>query len=180
MDRRFTTTGNGRKPRGAEASPPPGIRKPLPPHLFDVHGTNAETRWEALRGEDYLTPEHLFFVRNHTATPLIDAATWRLTLWGDGLRGGPVSFTYDDILGMPAETVTAFIECAGNGRRLYGEQQRQQVSGTPWRLGAVGVARWRGVRLATLLDRAGMSDSAVALMPRGLDADYVEAGENLG
>ncbi|MFI9576238.1 sulfite oxidase [Microbispora rosea] len=180
----FTEDGPGVR-RGArrtapEAAPPPGIRKPLPPRLFDVHGTNAETRWEALRGEDYLTPDDLFFVRNHTATPLIDAATWRLTLWGDALRGGPVAFTYRDLLGMPAETLTAFIECAGNGRRLYGEQQNQEVPGTPWRLGAVGVARWRGVRLATLLERAGMSDGAVALMPRGLDADYVEAGENLG
>ncbi|GGO22771.1 hypothetical protein GCM10010116_45970 [Microbispora rosea subsp. aerata] len=180
MDRRFTTTENGQGARAERTRAPSGVRKPLPPHLFAVHGTNAETRWEALRGEDYLTPDDLFFVRNHTATPLIDAERWRLTLWGDGLRGGPVSFTYDDILGMPAESVTAFIECAGNGRRLYGEQQEQQVSGTPWRLGAVGVARWRGVRLATLLERAGMSDRAVALMPRGLDADYVEAGENLG
>ncbi len=168
-------------PRTApETETPPGVRKPLPPRLFTVHGTNAETRWEALRGEDYLTPGGLFFVRNHTATPLIDAATWRLTLWGDALRGGPVAFTYRDLLGMPAETVTAFIECAGNGRRLYGEQQNEEVTGTPWGLGAVGVARWRGVRLATLLERAGMSDRAVALMPRGLDADYVEAGENLG
>ncbi|WP_169950942.1 sulfite oxidase [Microbispora sp. H11081] len=183
MDTRSTTVPYGGEPRRAAPAAPhtrPGIRKPLPPRLFAVHGTNAETRWEALRGAGYLTPDGLFFVRNHTTTPLIDAAAWRLTLWGDGLDGGPVSYTYRDILGMPAETVTAFIECAGNGRRLYGEQQGEEAPGTPWRLGAVGVARWRGVRLATLLRRAGMSDRAVALMPRGLDDDYVEAGENLG
>ncbi|WP_327046456.1 molybdopterin-dependent oxidoreductase [Microbispora sp. NBC_01189] len=195
MDPRFTTTTTtddreaGRKtgrrmPGEGEPPPPPvsppGIRKPLPARLFAVHGTNAETRWEALRGEGDLTPDRLFFVRNHTSTPLIDAGSWRLTLWGSGLRGGPVSFTYRDLLAMPAEEVTAFLECAGNGRSLYGEQQGEEVSGTPWRLGAVGVARWRGVPLAALLGRAGMTARAVALMPRGLDPDYVEGGENLG
>ncbi|MBB2747239.1 UNVERIFIED_ORG: DMSO/TMAO reductase YedYZ molybdopterin-dependent catalytic subunit [Microbispora rosea subsp. rosea] len=176
---RVTTTTDGTTPLPV-AGGRPGIRKSLPPGTFAVHGTNAETRWEALRGEDYLTPEHLFFVRNRTTTPLIDAATWRLTLWGTGLRAGPVAFTYRDLLEMPPETATAFIECAGNGRRFYGEQQNQKVSGTRWRLGAVGVACWRGVRLAALLERAGMTAAAVALMPRGLDAEYVEGGENLG
>src|SRR3712207_7461646 len=45
----------------------------------------------------------------------------------------------------------SFVECAGNGRRFFSSQQRQTVSGTAWGLGAVGVARWLGVRLATVL-----------------------------
>ncbi len=44
------------------------IVKPLPPETFVRHGTNAETRWEALRGIGHHTPNDLFFVRNHTAT----------------------------------------------------------------------------------------------------------------
>jgi hypothetical protein len=65
------------------------ILKPLPPELFTVFGTNAETKWEALHGQGYHTPIDRFFVRNHTATPTIDAATWRLKLFGSGLHGNP-------------------------------------------------------------------------------------------
>ncbi|WP_141577086.1 sulfite oxidase [Actinomadura sp. WMMA1423] len=170
-------------PRPASAAA--GIVKPLPPELFIPQGTNAEMRWEAMRGQGYLTPADRFFVRNHVATPLIDARTWRLRLWGTGLRGAPaedrpVEFTYEDLLRLPSETVTAFIECTGNGRGFYTSQQGQEVSGTAWRLGAVGVARWRGVRLATVLRRAGITPEAVDILPRGLDAEFVDKGENLG
>ncbi|HEX6358424.1 sulfite oxidase [Actinophytocola sp.] len=161
------------------------IVKPLPAETFDVHGTNAETRWGALAGTGNLVPIDRFFVRNHTRTPLLSADTWRLQLFGTGLRGAPtadnpVEFSYQDLLYLPAETVTARIECAGNGRSFYTTQQNQTVSGTPWRLGAVGVARWRGVRLATVLERAGLRASAVDVLPQGLDPDFVAGGVNLG
>lgn len=177
--------GLGTAAAGAAADAASGIVKPLPPELFIPHGTNAEMRWDAMRGQGHLTPADRFFVRNHVATPLIDARTWRLRIWGSGLRGSPgedrpVEFTYDHLRRLPAETVTAFIECTGNGRGFYTSQQGQQVSGTPWRLGAVGVARWRGVRLSTVLRLAGVTRSAVDILPRGLDAEYVDKGENLG
>ncbi|WP_019630769.1 sulfite oxidase [Actinomadura atramentaria] len=167
-------------PDAAAAEDGAGIVKPLPPELFVPRGTNAETRWEAMLGQGYLTPVDRFFVRNHVATPRIDARAWRLRIWGDGLRGGPVEFTYDALRRLPAETLTARIECTGNARSLFTTQQGQRVSGTAWGLGAVGVARWRGVRLSVLLERAGISRRAVDVMPRGLDADYVDGGVNLG
>ena len=34
-----------------------GIVKPLPPEWFIPHGTNAEMRWEAMRGQGYLVAE---------------------------------------------------------------------------------------------------------------------------
>ncbi|MGW4087826.1 sulfite oxidase [Streptomyces sp. NPDC004822] len=170
-------------PRTAHAAGP--IVKPLPPEWFIQRGTNAETRWEALRGTGHHTPNERFFVRNHTATPVLDAADWRLRLWGDGLRGAPaedrpVEFGYDDLRALPSVTRTAFVECAGNGRSHYTTQQGETVSGTAWTLGAIGVARWRGVRLADVLRRAGLSRHAVDVQPRGLDAEYVSEGESLG
>jgi DMSO/TMAO reductase YedYZ molybdopterin-dependent catalytic subunit len=169
-------------PAAAAAGP---LVKPLPPELFDVHGTNAETRWEALRGQGYLTPVDRFFVRDHTSTPVLDAGSWRLRLFGSGLRGAPtaakpVEFTYRDLRELPSETITAVLECAGNGRSFFTGQQGQAVSGTAWKLGAVGVARWRGVRLATVLARAGLTRHAVDVLPEGLDPDYVTGGVNLG
>ncbi|MGW3506451.1 molybdopterin-dependent oxidoreductase [Streptomyces sp. NPDC000994] len=177
---------------GAALPPPylahaadPTIVKPLPPEWFIRRDTNAETRWEALRGTGHHTPNELFFVRNHTATPVLDAAHWRLRLWGSGLRGAPredspVEFGYDDLRALPAVTRTAFVECAGNGRSYFTTQQGETVTGTPWTLGAIGVARWRGVRLADVLRKAGLSSYAVDAQPRGLDAEYFSGGENLG
>ncbi|MFF7858869.1 molybdopterin-dependent oxidoreductase [Streptomyces sp. NPDC007904] len=171
-------------PRPARAAGTP-IVKPLPPESFIQRGTNAETRWEALRGTGHHTPNELFFVRNHTATPVLDAHDWRLRLWGSGLRSAPgedraVEFGYDDLRALPAVTRTAFVECAGNGRGYYTAQQGETVTGTSWTLGAVGVARWRGVRLADVLRKAGLSSRAVDVQPRGLDAEYVSGGESLG
>ncbi|MGW1963775.1 sulfite oxidase [Streptomyces sp. NPDC001935] len=172
----------GVRPAHAIDSP---IVKPLPAEWFIQRGTNAETRWEALSGTGHHTPNERFFVRNHTATPVLNADDWRLRLWGSGLRGNPgedrpVEFGYDDLRALPAVTRTAFVECAGNGRSYYTTQQGDTVTGTAWTLGAVGVARWRGVRLADVLRRAGLSSRAVDVQPRGLDAEYVSGGESLG
>jgi DMSO/TMAO reductase YedYZ molybdopterin-dependent catalytic subunit len=156
------------------------ILKPLPPELFTVYGTNAETRWEALRGRGYLVPVDRFFVRNHTVTPVIDADSWRLRLFGTGLRGGPVEFTYAQLRALPSRTHTAYVECAGNGRSFFTTQQGQAVSGTAWKLGAIGVARWRGVPLSTVLRKAGLTPDAVDVLPQGLDPDFVSGGVNLG
>lgn len=165
----------------AHAATSPGIVKPLPDDVFTVRGTNAETRFDALADTGPLTPASHFFIRNHTATPRLDAAAWRLTVWGDGLTGGAREFTLADLKELPSTTRTAFVECAGNGRSLFQTQQGQPVSGTAWTLGAIGTARWRGVRLAEVLRRAGLSRRAVDVMPRGLDDDYVTAdGANLG
>ncbi|MFD5062886.1 sulfite oxidase [Streptomyces sp. NPDC058394] len=167
-------------PARAADSPAPGIVKPLPPELFTVRGTNAETNFAALRSTGLLTPADRFFVRNHTVTPRIDAAGWRLTVWGSGLTGPAVDFTYDQLRALPSVTRTAFVECAGNARSFYSTQQNQQVSGTAWTLGAIGTARWRGVRLADVLRRAGIGRNAVDVLPRGLDNEVVSDGTNLG
>ncbi|OON30366.1 MULTISPECIES: molybdopterin-dependent oxidoreductase [unclassified Micromonospora] len=173
------------RPAADAGDGPPGIVKPLPPQLFARHDTNAEMRWEAMAGQGYVVPTDRFFVRNHTHTPRIDAGTWRLSLFGDGLRGAPtrdrpVEFGYDDLRGLPAERVTALVECAGNGRRFFAGQQGRPTPGVAWGLGGVGVAHWRGVRLAEVLRRAGLTGAAVDVMPEGLDPEYVTGGVNLG
>ncbi|MFD4481267.1 sulfite oxidase [Streptomyces sp. NPDC058471] len=160
----------------------PGIVKPLPADRFTIRGTNAETKFEALAGTGYHTPASHFFVRNHTATPRLDAKTWSLKIWGDGLKGGRArEFTLADLERLPSTSRTAFVECAGNGRSFFTTQQGQPASGTAWTLGAIGNARWRGVRLSDVLRLAGVSRHAVDVMPSGLDAEYVtDDGTNLG
>ena len=161
------------------------IVKPLPPDWFIDHGSNAEMRWESVPGLGYLVPNQRFFVRDHTSTPLIDARTWTLKLWGDGLRGErtparPVSFDYEQLRCLPSVEIPAAIECAGNGRSLFARQQGTGMEGTQWGLGAVGVASWRGVPLGEVLERAGIVSGAVDVMPWGLDDSYVTGGVDHG
>jgi DMSO/TMAO reductase YedYZ molybdopterin-dependent catalytic subunit len=145
-----------------------GIVKPTPPELFRLLGTNAEMLWEAMAGQGYLTGIDRFFVRNHTATPTIDAKSWRLRIEGSGVKKS-VDLNYAQIVKMRRVTMTRFVECAGNGRSFFASQQGTPASGSQWRLGAVGVAEWTGVPLCDVLDRAGLLTSAVDVMPEGLD-----------
>jgi DMSO/TMAO reductase YedYZ molybdopterin-dependent catalytic subunit len=66
------------------------------------------------------------------------------------------------------------LECAGNGRTLYDKLYGRPAAGTRWGLGAFGVAEWRGVPLAALLERAGLRPSAVDVLVSGLDTPVIE------
>lgn len=160
------------------------ILKPLPPDRFidyredgggePVGATgdqalNAETRWEAMADADYLTPNGLFFVRSHAPTPRIDRAGWELRVGGPGVVR-EMTLGYEDLLGLPRVSVVQALECAGNGRRLFEERQGKVAPGTPWRLGAIGVAEWTGVPLGEVLLRAGVREGARDVMLEGLDA----------
>lgn len=159
-----------------------GIRKPLPPERFvdfregeaepdDPTGDqtfNAEMRWEAMAGKGYLTPVGSFFVRSHAPTPRIDPAAWTLRVEGPGVKR-PLELGYDDLSRMPHLSLVRALECAGNGRAFFEEVQRKGADGTPWRLGAIGVAEWTGVPLWEVLERAGLKETAREVMLEGLD-----------
>ena len=66
--------------------------------------------------------------------------------------------------------MTAFVECAGNGRSAFASQEGTPAPGTAWGLGAIGVARWAGVPLREILERAGVRADAVDVMAEGLDS----------
>lgn len=158
--------------------PPRGIVKPLAPELFLDHRLdgsgehNAEMRWGSVEADDYLTPNDRFYVRSHGATPLIDPGDWRLRIGGSA-AGRPMELTYDELLAMDSVTVVRALECAGNGRVMFGPSHGRFPPGTPWSLGAIGVAEWTGVPLADLLGRAGMRSEAVEVLAEGLDAPRV-------
>ncbi|NPC95500.1 sulfite oxidase [Nocardioides sp. zg-DK7169] len=172
---------------GAPATPAPAgpILKPLPADRFIVHGTNAEMRWGAVRAREELTAQADLFVRNHTRTPVIDAATYRLRVHGDGLarpraEDDALVLGLRELRRLPRTTITATHECTGNGRRFFDSQQGTPASGTPWGLGAVGAVRWEGVLLRDLLDRVGIRRDAVSVMATGLDDPFVSGGVDHG
>lgn len=153
----------------AEAQTAPAVVvKPAPVELFNDYGSNKEMRWEAMYQRGYLTPTELFFIRNHTKTPRIDVASWRLRVEGSGV-GRPLDLSFDDLVGLPSVSVIRYVECAGNGRSFFESANGKKAQGTQWKLGAVGVAEWTGVPLREVLDRAGLKPSARDVMPQGLD-----------
>lgn len=161
------------------------IVKPRPAELFIDHDNNAEMRWESAENQRFATENDRFFVRNHTRTPLIDAASYRLRVFGDGLAGAPTRdepllMSLDDIAALPSQRVTSLLECTGNGRALFDIQQGMTVPGTPWLLGGVGMATWGGVRLSSVLQHAGLRPDARDVMATGLDDPYIHGGINHG
>ncbi|MET3962768.1 DMSO/TMAO reductase YedYZ molybdopterin-dependent catalytic subunit [Marmoricola sp. OAE513] len=182
-----TTGAPGAAPGFAEpATAPAGpILKPLPEKYFYSYGTNAETRWDAVSWARYGTEQSRLFVRNHTSTPVIDPKTYSLAIHGSGLRDPrgadqPVRLTLAQLKRIGRTYRTAVHECTGNGRSYFASQQGQTVSGTAWKLGAVGAVTWEGVRLADVLRHVGISPDAVDVLPTGLDAPYVDKGVDYG
>ena len=144
------------------------VVKPAPPELFFDYGSNKEMRWQNMSQRGYVVPNELFFVRNHTRTPRIDVSTWRLKVEGSGVRR-PLELAYDTLRSMPSVSVIRGVECAGNGRSFFENAYGKKAQGTQWKLGAIGVAEWTGVRLRDVLDRAGLKRTAKDVMPEGLD-----------
>lgn len=144
------------------------VVKPTPPELFYDLGANKEMRWEVMYSRGYVVPNELFFVRNHSRTARVDAASWRLRVEGTGVSR-PREFTYDEILALPSVSVIRFVECAGNGRSFFEAAYGKKAQGGQWKFGAIGVAEWTGVPLREVLDRAGLKRTARDVMPEGLD-----------
>lgn len=148
--------------------------KPLPGQYFISHGTSIEMAWASQADdESYLMDTGQFFIRNHTATPILAPEQWRLRIDGPGVSN-PLELAYEDLLKMQSRTVTRFIECAGNGRALFDKVLDKPARGTQWTTGGYGVATWTGVPLAEVLDRAGLKNAAVSIMASGLDASGFE------
>ncbi|MFC5177419.1 sulfite oxidase [Nocardioides taihuensis] len=141
------------------------------------HGTDVETVWEG--PVPHLTPTDRFYVRNHTEAPEIDPAGWRLLVSGDGVIRD-VTYSLADLRAFTSATYERALECTGNGRSLFETQQGTHRPGTQWRHGAIGVARWSGVPLSSLLHHAGLRPEAVCVTPVGLDASYVVDGVDHG
>ena len=122
---------------------------------------NSETPLEDVRS--WVTPNRLFFVRNHFAVPEIDLSTWRLSV--EGLVQQPRQWTYEELCDLPERSVFATIECAGNGRSFL----REPVAGVQWGAGAIGHAEWTGVPLRTVLEASWLQSDACEIVFQGAD-----------
>jgi sulfite dehydrogenase len=122
-----------------------------------------ETPWREFR-ED-LTPNEAFFVRWHLEVipTTVDVSTWRLKVAGHIER--PLEWSLADLRGMKSTSLVAVNQCSGNSRSLFAPR----VPGGQWFNGAMGNARWTGVPLRDLLDKAGLKAGSVQVTFQGLD-----------
>lgn len=111
----------------------------------------------------WITPVERFFVRSHHYTPKVELADWRLEV--DGEVATPLRLSIDDLKKMPQIELAAVLECAGNGRSLY----EPPVIGLQWEYGGVGNGRCAGVRLADVLKKAQVKESAKEVLFDGAD-----------
>ena len=113
-----------------------------------------------------ITPNGLHFERHHSGIPEIDPDAHRLLI--HGLVKRPLVFTLEALARYPMVSLIAFIECGGNSGTLY---QKDPVAGGVQALhGLVSGAEWTGVRLADLLDEAGVDPKAQWILAEGADA----------
>jgi sulfite dehydrogenase (cytochrome) subunit A len=129
--------------------------------------------------EGAITPNDAFFVRYHLSDiPLsIDPEAFRLEVKGKVDRSLSLSLA-DLKTGFEAIEFVAVHQCSGNSRGFV----EPRVAGGQLGHGAMGNARWRGVPLKAVLDRAGVQAGSRQVTFNGLDGpalpetpDFVKA-----
>ncbi|SJZ90390.1 Mo-co oxidoreductase dimerisation domain-containing protein [Enhydrobacter aerosaccus] len=128
--------------------------------------------------EGAITPNDAFFVRYHLANIPLEIDPDTFTLEVKGKVDKPLQLKLADLKAMPAIEVVAVNQCSGNSRGFF----EPRVAGGQLGNGAMGNARWRGVPLKAVLDRAGVQAGAKQVTFNGLDGpvfdktpDFVKA-----
>ncbi|KQT51156.1 oxidase [Aureimonas sp. Leaf454] len=124
----------------------------------------------AVFNESMLTPNDAFFVRYHLADiPLeIDPVAFRIEVKGKVVK--PLSLSLDDLkTGFDPVELVAVHQCSGNSRGFFDPR----VGGGQAGNGLMGNARWKGVPLKSILEKAGVSAGSVEVSFGGLDGPVI-------
>lgn len=123
----------------APASTP--LAAPVPGASFDVEGLSP-----------LFTPNADFYrIDTALVVPGVDLESWRLRV--TGMVDRPFELTFDELAALPQVEADITLACVSN-----------QVGGD-----LVGNARWQGVRLRDLLERAGVQNGATQIVGRSVD-----------
>lgn len=129
------------------------------------------------RQSGYLTRNEDFFICSAGPAPELSADNWQLWLGGE-TASQPLRLSLADLESMSSVTVPAFLECAGNHRRMYQDLKghdlywRPGVEEVMWNLGGVGMAEWTCVPLADLLSEVGIDPSTSCIVAEGHDRGH--------
>ncbi|RXK14251.1 sulfite dehydrogenase [Halarcobacter mediterraneus] len=111
-----------------------------------------------------VTPNGLFFTRNHGGTAHVDPHEFRLMIHGKVKK--EVVLTLDDLKKYPSESRIYFIECPANGSTGW---RGPQFNNLQFMKGMMSSAEWTGVMLKTVLEDIGLEDDAVWMLAVGSD-----------
>src|SRR5437870_4008099 len=101
-----------------------------PPRALLVQSLHPENLATPVEWFDRLiTPTDVFFVRSHFGVPALDRSR-RLRV--EGLVRHSLDLGLSDLQSMPQVTITAVLQCSGNGRALH----EPRVPGVQWVHGA--------------------------------------------
>ncbi|WP_087721941.1 SorA family sulfite dehydrogenase catalytic subunit [Pandoraea sp. PE-S2T-3] len=131
-----------------------------------------ETPFEVFN-DGLITPNDAFFVRYHLAgVPTdVDAAKHRIRVSGSVTKPLEISLaSLKKDFGAPVEVV-AVHQCSGNSRGFF----EPRVGGGQIANGAMGNARWKGIPLKRILEKAGVAASAKQVTFEGLDRPIIPA-----
>src|SRR6516164_4859243 len=119
--------------------------------------------------QSVFTPNDKSYVRWHWSNipTSVDVNSFRLAVRGHVNQS--LSLSLNDLMAFPRVGLVAINQCSGNSRGYF----QPRVPGAQWSHGAMGNARWTGVRLKDVLDRAGVKAGAVQVRFDGLDEPVV-------
>ncbi|HTH47752.1 MAG TPA: molybdopterin-dependent oxidoreductase [Candidatus Limnocylindria bacterium] len=127
-----------------------------------------ETPFEVFN-ESLLTPNDAFFVRYHLTNSPPRAESLQPDKFRVAVKGKvatPLTFSVEELkTRFEQAEVVAVNQCSGNSRGFF----QPRVQGGQLGHGAMGCARWRGVRLADVLKAAGVDAAAKQVVFNGLD-----------
>lgn len=140
----------------------PGKSKQL--IILNTKPVNAEVPPHLLN--DSVTPNELLFVRNNGIPPANpDPLKWVLEIGGESILK-PIRFSLEELKSkFKHYSYNLTLECGGNGRSEF----NPPAAGNQWSLGAVGCAKWTGIRVKDVLNTAGIKDDAVYVAYYGAD-----------
>jgi len=114
--------------------------------------------------QTFLTPNDIFFVRNHNPVPVIKEDEYELEI-EPNLAAGIVGkkFKLADLKKLPRYEMISALQCAGNRQEDYVTEDRPLYVAPHWRNGAIGCAKWAGVKVRDVLRECGMDVDNIAL-----------------
>ena len=120
--------------------------------------------------ESVITPNDAFFVRYHLAGIPLDIDPDKFTVEVNGKVDKPLKLSLAEIKKMPSIEIVAVNQCSGNSRGFF----EPRVAGGQLANGAMGNARWKGVPLKTVLDKAGVQQGAKQVVFGGMDGPVMD------
>jgi DMSO/TMAO reductase YedYZ molybdopterin-dependent catalytic subunit len=143
---------------GGPEAEPGGV---LIPFLDPQLTPKRQTRWQDLT--DWITKNENLYVVSHYNTPAVDADNHALDV--SGLVRKPKTFTLAELKKRKRKTITATLECGGNGLG-------------PGFMGAIGNIRWTGTPLRDLLEDCVPLKRGIEVVFFGVDEKVEKIRDN--